>query len=609
MILGICDSPEVLSIINIIIIVIKIIRIVVPIILMVSIMIGITKAIMKNDNDALAKSLKTSAAKIIAAILIFLIPTLVNVIADIVGTNDYKQCIDLTTTIDIRDAYVRRADELINIYRESEEENDYLSAKYYISTIRYPDIRQEKLDELEQLHEEILGKQNPGGEGVIDGSCFAEYENGSGNAYIYLNSSKVTGTHYKIKNAGKVVSDGTATSYKSNNSYELLLHPGMEITLDNGRTKKVECEVKHKTPSISYYKDGYYFRKQSTQDKTAKVNNPFPQNGISYYLYLPPNFDPNTKYPLVLALHGGFGWSVPCKGSTTSEANQTYHFLKSALYINRYPINKVDNADVNAIVIAPSNMTCNWEGSIYKALDILHAYIKMFNVDIDSVVVTGTSQGGYGTMYAGFLEEHIIYTPTDSETTLDSVAQMYNTTADAIRQYNKSIKVDISYSDNKKTKLSKGSHLIVKPKSEENMRSLFSVLVPMSPAKNATRCAFVPSTIYDKDADCKKTPPYTIKTPIWVITSNDEYEKIQMFAKELTAYYEQNGDIRYTVLSNIQKYYKTSPHNTQIPVLGYSSALDWMISQKYGSVQTRNNTDLDNIEKQLSNIFVKDFHP
>ena len=331
MILSICDSPDVLSVINIVIIVIKIIRIAVPIILMISIMIGLAKAITNNDNDTLNKCLKTSGVKIIAAILVFFIPKFVSVIADITGTNEYKECIDLTTTVDVRDAYVKKIDGLIEKYRESEAESDNLTAKNYINTIRYDDIRKEKLEELESLHDEIKAKQNPSGEGVIDGSCYAEYENGSGNAYIYLNSSKVTGTHYKIKNAGKVVLDGKETSYKSNNSYELLLHPGMEITLDNGRTKKVECEIRHSTPSISYYKDGYYFRKQSSKDKTSSVDNPYPNNGISYYLYLPPNFNPNTKYPLVLALHGGFGWSVPCKGSTTSEANQTNHFLKTAL--------------------------------------------------------------------------------------------------------------------------------------------------------------------------------------------------------------------------------------------------------------------------------------
>ena len=74
-------------------------------------------------------------------------------------------------------------------------------------------------------------------------------------------------------------------------------------------------------------------------------------------------------------------------------------------------------------------------------------------------------------------------------------------------------------------------------------------------------------------------------------------------------YYEKNGDIRYTVLSNIKKYYGVNSHYTERPMFGYTSLFDWMISQKYGSVQTRNNTEIDNIERQLGQAFVHDFHP
>ena len=73
--------------------------------------------------------------------------------------------------------------------------------------------------------------------------------------------------------------------------------------------------------------------------------------------------------------------------------------------------------------------------------------------------------------------------------------------------------------------------------------------------------------------------------------------------------YEKNGDIRYTVLSNVGKLYKTDNHNTQVPMLGHTRTFDWMISQQYGAVQTRNNPELDAIEKQVEDAFVKDFHP
>ena len=530
MILSICDSPEVLSVLNIVVIVVKIIRIAVPILLILFLMLQFAKAVMNNDNEALDKAKRGAIAKMIAAVLIFLMPTFVNLIVNTVGSGDYRECINFNDTTNVKDIYVQNAMQLIEQYRESEDENDYKKAKVYINGIRYADVREELLTALEALHNEIVAKNNPGGGGIIDGSCYAEYENGYGLATISANITKAPGTNYKFYNAGAVVQNGSQITYKSTNLYEILVHPSMEVKLNDGKTKKVECEIKH-TGNMDYYKDGYYFSKKATKDKRSSINNPYPDNKNSYFVYVPKNFNNSEKYPLVLALHGGFGWGTECNGSTTSEANQTYHYLKTALYKNTVPINKVDNADVNAIVIAPSNMTCNWEPSIFGALDILHAYIKLFNVDIDRVVVTGTSQGGYGTMYSGFIEEQIVYQPTNSDTTLESVAKLYNTTVDNIVKYNSSLKTSISYSNSAKTKLSSGTHVIIKPKSEENMRGLFSVLVPMSPAKNATRCIFVPSTVYDRHNNCKNPPPYTIKTPIWVITSNDEYDNIQQFAK------------------------------------------------------------------------------
>ena len=602
MILDICDSPEVLRVVGIILKVIQIIRIAVPILLILSLMIDFAKAVKNDDSDALNKAKKTAVSKVIAAVLVFLIPTFVRVIADITATTDYRECIDFKDGINIEQVYQNKIDSLINKFEESEEENDYLAAKNYIQLIDYPELREESLKRLEELYDEIM---------VTEGLCVGEYESGYGLASLKVDitKGKGQGVSYKFINAGRVMQEGESSEYKTTNNYELLIHPMVEIKNKSGKVKQVECTVKHKEYP-KYYNDGYYFSKEANTDKYKRINNPFNMNKLSYYLYVPKNLTADKKVPLVLALHGGFGWGVPCNGSTTSEANQTYHFLKSALYKNKYPINKVENADVDAIVIAPSNMTCNWEPSVPNAMDILYAYIKLYNVDVDSVVVTGSSQGGYGTMYSGFLEEQLIYSPTNNTTTLESVAKMYNTTVANIKDYNKKLKLKITYADEAQTILKKGSKTVIKAKKDDNMRSLFSMLVPISPAKNETRCVFTPSTIYDKDADCPKTPAYTLRTPIWVVTSNDEYPKIQMFAKELTAYYEKNGDIRYTVLSKINKYYGgIDTHSTQIPIFGYTNAFDWMISQKYGQVTIRNNAGLDSIEKQLGNAFVQDFHP
>ena len=579
-----CQNLDLLAILSVVRKIILLIQIIGPIIALISLSIHLIR-LMKNPDDK--KILKRIDTCILALLLIFFVPVLVNAVFSWLDDSTvFSSC--------------------------------WNQADYSFSTTQYIPVEKEKekTSVISDPGDYEKGSPKPSssalnsdaGGGVIDGSCYAEYVNGTWYGKITVDTTKVSGNHYKFINAGKVVQEGSSTTYQSSNNFELLIHPSIEVALTDGGTKKAECEVKHSSTVLPYGQDGYYFSRGAKMDRNHQVNNPYPGAGISYYIYVPKDFNPNTKYPVVLALHGGYGYGVPCNGSTTSEAYQTYHFLKSALYKNKYPINNVNNADVNAIVIAPSNMTCGWEGSIYKALDILHTYIKLYNIDVDHISVTGSSQGGYGTLYSGFLEEQIIYQATDNNTTLESVAQMYHTTAEDVKKYNKSLNINISYSD-KGSKLKAGSFTIIKPKSEEGMRGLYSVLVPMSPAKNATRCIFTPSTVYDKDGGCNKTPAYSIKTPIWVISSNDEYDKIQQFAKELTAYYEQSGDIRYTVLTNLEKHYKTNCHNTQVPMLGYTNTFDWMISQTYGSVHVKSNSEIDSIEKQLGQAFVKDFHP
>ena len=71
--------------------VILIIKIAVPIILIISVMVDYMNAI--KDNDELSKTSKLAVTKLTAAILVFLIPTFVSIIAGVVNSGEYKKCI------------------------------------------------------------------------------------------------------------------------------------------------------------------------------------------------------------------------------------------------------------------------------------------------------------------------------------------------------------------------------------------------------------------------------------------------------------------------------------------------------------------------------------
>ncbi len=111
MILSICDSASVLKVMRIIIILIKAIRIAVPIILIVTVILDYLKAVTDGDLSAPTKGV---VRKLIAAVLVFLVPTFVRITIKLVDTsNEYYKCIENATSEGINNAQVSEAKQYI----------------------------------------------------------------------------------------------------------------------------------------------------------------------------------------------------------------------------------------------------------------------------------------------------------------------------------------------------------------------------------------------------------------------------------------------------------------------------------------------------------------
>ena len=187
MIAGICNNPNILSVVIIIKTIITIIRIAVPILLLLFGTIAFVRAV-KNDEE-LDKAKKNIVSKVIAAIIIFFIPSFVSLISKIVGFSDYQECIDLATPQGVVIAYQNAADQAIAAFEESEEYGDYLNALTYINTIPDDSVRESSLQRLQELYDEIM---------IAEGVCTAEYENGDGYATISVNLNKGKAANYKF---------------------------------------------------------------------------------------------------------------------------------------------------------------------------------------------------------------------------------------------------------------------------------------------------------------------------------------------------------------------------------------------------------------------------
>ena len=161
-ILDICDNADIMSILRIVKIVITIIRIVVPLILIISLSINYTSAVKSNDSDLLSKANKSAIPKIIAAILVFLIPTFVHILGNIGGSTSYIHCLDIATSSNINSAYEKVAREKINKAKESLELSDYQVAISEVNKKKDKDIKSALMTELNKINEYVSLNQEIG---------------------------------------------------------------------------------------------------------------------------------------------------------------------------------------------------------------------------------------------------------------------------------------------------------------------------------------------------------------------------------------------------------------------------------------------------------------
>ena len=153
MMLNICADPRILSIIRLVKIIITIIKIVVPIILIVTGMISFVKATIKGEvND----TLKGLINKVIAAILVFLIPTFVSLLVNLVSSDsEYKACLSDSTTEGINAAYVARAKQMVLDAKNTLNTGLYTAAKTEVSALEDDAAKSSLEQELVEVNKEI----------------------------------------------------------------------------------------------------------------------------------------------------------------------------------------------------------------------------------------------------------------------------------------------------------------------------------------------------------------------------------------------------------------------------------------------------------------------
>lgn len=174
MILHICDNPDILSVMRIINLIIMIIKIFVPIILIVICMIDFMNAIKVGSEDLLKKAQKMAINRAIAAVIIFTVPTFVNVLAKMSSSEGttYLSCISNATIENIDAKYIARAEELIARADENKDYNDYYSAVSALTNVRDKELKktyQEKLDGIYEIIKKEIEEAEKSASGYTPG--------------------------------------------------------------------------------------------------------------------------------------------------------------------------------------------------------------------------------------------------------------------------------------------------------------------------------------------------------------------------------------------------------------------------------------------------------
>ncbi len=132
------------------------------------------------------------------------------------------------------------------------------------------------------------------------------------------------------------------------------------------------------------------FSQPSIVAKFVSRMQPYSGGTLPYRLFVPENYDPVIKYPLVLALHGSGE-----RGSDNLiqiQQNRLATAWADPLNQENYP----------CFVVAPQcPYSSNWSGTgeIEAANSIIDSLLIEYSIDINRLYATGLSMGGYGTWY------------------------------------------------------------------------------------------------------------------------------------------------------------------------------------------------------------------
>jgi len=185
---NLCEQVEFLEVFYIIKIVMNLITILVPIILIVMIIVRFVNTIVKGDDPPLLKDI---AQKFVAAVLIFLVPTIVNVVLSLNNTDSIvdSSCWESAT---------RKNIDALKIVKKAEEEKLLNEFNSYLEKLRADALKKE-----EEMREQIKNAQkNEGSNSSATGADGYKVTYNSQTKTFYIPNKRATSDSHTSINKG-----------------------------------------------------------------------------------------------------------------------------------------------------------------------------------------------------------------------------------------------------------------------------------------------------------------------------------------------------------------------------------------------------------------------
>lgn len=158
--LSICNNPEVLSILRMLKLFLVALQIAAPLLLVIFVMIEFVKALSEGNDGALKRAFSNSISRIVASLVLFFVPTFVNIIISVTTMDyTYKSCLDSATVEKIQAAYDDRARARVNSLKESLDKFSYQQALSALDDMSDGEEKEKLKKELESLNLVIKAKE------------------------------------------------------------------------------------------------------------------------------------------------------------------------------------------------------------------------------------------------------------------------------------------------------------------------------------------------------------------------------------------------------------------------------------------------------------------